>query len=67
MSDSYTLAMLVDKDADLDLIVSQFNKVVQGQTQQQNFLANNARRNSPWLQMKSLMFLTEYETIEEER
>ena len=39
------LPMLVDEDADLDSMVTHFNKAT---TQQLNFLASNAGRGSPW-------------------
>ena len=54
------LATLVDEDADLDSMVTHFNKA--DLTQQLNFLASNAGRGSPGLPLRSLIYVTKDET-----
>ena len=54
------LATLVDEDADLDSMVTHFNKAVTDTAA--NFLASNAGRGSPGLPLRALIFVTKDET-----
>ena len=53
-------ATLVDEDADLDSMVTHFNKAVTHKAA--NFLASNAGRGSPGLALRSLIFVAIDET-----
>ena len=57
------LATLVDGDADLDSMVTHFNKAVTD-TAAELFLASNAGRGSPGLPLRSLIFVTRPEEKE---
>ena len=54
------LAMLVDEDADLDSMVTHFNKAVTDTAAE--LLGKQARRGSPGLPLRSLFYVTKDES-----